>query len=333
MQYRHTAGYDTPQVLIERMTANVEKVIAGKRESIELIFVGLLAGGHLLLEDVPGTGKTMLVRAAARTIGAEMKRIQMTPDLMPADITGVSVWNPRTREFEFRPGPLLAHIVVADELNRASPKTQSALLEAMEERCVTVDGTTHRLPEPFVLMATQNPLDTEGTFPLPEAQLDRFLLRVTLGYPGQGDELQMLDRQLNGTRRHPVEELRPIVMLEEWSRMQSEAANVHVDESIREFIVRLTAATRRHPDVALGASPRASLALVRAAQARAWMNGRVYVIPDDVKRIVLAVLEHRIVLKLEARMAGLNSVNVLHRILEDTPIPSLHYADKRAALS
>jgi MoxR-like ATPase len=332
MQYGY-AAFDTSQALIERMITNVEKVISGKRESIELVFVGLLAGGHLLLEDVPGTGKTMLIRAVAKTLGSEMKRIQMTPDLMPSDVTGVSVWNPRTREFEFRPGPLLSHIVLADELNRASPKTQSALLEAMEERSVTVDGTTHRLPEPFVLMATQNPLDTEGTFPLPEAQLDRFLLKVALGYPELKDELEMLDRQLIPSERHPVDSLRPVVMREEWMRMMQEASAVHVDESVREFIVRITGATRRHPDIALGASPRSSLALARAAQARAWMSGRGFVIPDDVKRVALPVLEHRLQLKLEARMSDVSAAAVLHRLLQDIPVPALHFAPKKAALS
>lgn len=323
--------FDASQAIVERMMHNVEKVISGKRQSIELVFVGLLAGGHILLEDVPGTGKTILARAVAKTIGAEFKRIQLTPDLMPSDVTGVSVWNPKSGEFEFRAGPIMAQVVLADELNRTTPKTQAALLEAMEERSVTVDGTTRPLPLPFVLLATQNPVESEGTFPLPEAQLDRFLLRVSLGYPELGAEMEMLSRVGETVGSHPADRLRAVIVPEELLQLQREAAAVHVDDSVKEFIVRLAAATRQAPDIALGASPRASLALMRAAQARGWMRGRSYVIPDDVKDVAVPVLAHRLMPSIEARIAGRGVQGALIRLLESVPVPALKFAPHSAA--
>ncbi|WP_284643790.1 AAA family ATPase [Paenibacillus silviterrae] len=307
-----------PQQVLDRIRYQVEKVIVGKREVLDQLLIALLCGGHVLLEDVPGVGKTMIVRALARTIDCDFKRVQCTPDLLPSDVTGVSVYNQRSAEFEFRPGPLMAHMVLADELNRTSPRTQSALLEAMEEKRVTVDGTTYPLPEPFFLMATQNPADFEGTYSLPEAQLDRFLLKLRLGYPTASEEADMLGRM---SEREPLSAVRAVVLREEFLALQREAQQAHVDEAIKLYIVALTSATRQHAEVALGASPRASIALMRAAQAKAFLLGRTYVIPDDVKSLAVAVLAHRLVLAPSAILAGRTAEEVMASVAASTVVP------------
>jgi MoxR-like ATPase len=311
--------FDRPQSFVERIVRQAGKVIVGKREIVETAVIAFLGGGHLLLEDVPGVGKTTLVRALAKILGASFKRIQCTPDLLPTDITGVSVFNQKTGEFEFRPGPIMANIVLADEINRASPKTQAALLEAMEERQVTVDGVTYRLPEPFFVLATQNPVEQEGTFALPEAQLDRFFVKIRLGYPDENDEVEMLDRL---QERVPLEDVKPALVPEELLRLQAEVRTVFLDDSLKRYIVRLTAATRRHPDVALGASPRASFALMRAAQAMAFARGRTYVVPDDVKAMAVPTIAHRLSLAVNARLAGKTAEAVLSQLLSETPVPA-----------
>ncbi|WP_068776971.1 MoxR family ATPase [Paenibacillus sp. FJAT-26967] len=315
--------FDQPQPLLNKVVDQVSKVVFGKRDVIEKCVVAMLCGGHILLEDVPGVGKTLLVRSLAASIGCEYKRIQCTPDLMPSDITGVSVFKPQSGSFEFSPGPLMNPVVLADELNRALPRTQSAFLEAMEEKSITVDGITHELPEPFLLLATQNPLDHEGTFPLPEAQLDRFLMKLSLGYPDQAGESAMLERHL---QRRPTDKLRPVLLQEEWVELQHEAAAVSVDDSLREYIVSLAAATRRHPDLRLGASPRASSALMRASQARALMQGRRYVVPDDIKNLAAAVFAHRLLPVPEARMAGRSARSAVEAAVASVPIPVLRFA-------
>lgn len=311
---------DHPHILVERIIHNVEKVILGKRDVVEKAVIALLCGGHLLLEDVPGVGKTLLVRALACTVGCGFKRIQCTPDLLPGDITGVSVYNRRTGDFEFRPGPILNPIVLADELNRTSPKTQAALLEAMAEGRVTVDGVSYDLPKPFLLLATQNPIDFEGTYSLPEAQLDRFMMRLTLGYPDPQHEFLMLERL--GMDRSPLEMLKPVVVQEELLLLQKEVLSVHVDESLKRYIVAIVSSTRSHRDVVLGASPRASAALLRAAQAKAFLHGRSYAIPDDVKGLAEPVLAHRLLLTAEARLAGRTALSVLRAVMQAEPIPA-----------
>ncbi|SDD90152.1 MoxR-like ATPase [Paenibacillus sp. UNCCL117] len=314
---------DPPQVILEKIVYQAEKAIVGKRDVIEKLLVALLAGGHVLLEDVPGVGKTMLVRAIARTLECDFKRIQCTPDLLPSDLTGISIYNQRTGEFEFRPGPLLAPIVLADELNRTSPRTQAALLEAMEEKRVTVDGHTYPLPEPFFLLATQNPIDFEGTYPLPEAQLDRFLLKLRIGYPEPQDEVEMLSRMEESS---PLTQIRAVLLREEFTRLQQEARTVHVDDTIRQYVVQLVTATRQHPELSLGASPRASLALMRAAQAEAYRCGRRYVIPDDIKGLCLPVLAHRLIPSSSACLNGREAEAVLASILAATPVPVRRHA-------
>jgi MoxR-like ATPase len=285
---------------------------------VQLTLIALLCQGHILVEDVPGVGKTMLAKAIARSIGCTFKRIQFTPDLLPSDVTGVSIYNQKTGEFEYRPGPIMSQILLADEINRATPKTQSALLEAMEERQVTVDGVTYPLPRPFVVLATQNPIEYEGTFPLPEAQLDRFLVRISLGYPGKLEEIEVLDRQ---QQTHPLEALKQVVDVAELLDAQQAIRTVHVDRLIKEYIVALVDATRRHEDIYLGASPRGSLALQVACQARAAMAGRDYVIPDDVKALAEATLAHRLILSPAARIRNADTRSVIGEILRNTPVP------------
>ncbi len=304
--------------LAARLIENIGLVIYGKRNEIEMTVAGLLAQGHLLIEDVPGVGKTMLAKSIARSLGCTFNRLQFTPDMLPSDVTGVSIWNPQAREFEFRPGPVMAEIVLADEINRATPKTQSALLEAMEERQVTVDGVTHVLPELFQVLATQNPVEHEGTFPLPEAQMDRFLMRISLGYPPAEEEERVVESQ---QLRHPIESLAPIAAAAEVVAAQKSVREVHVEPGIRRYLVELTARTRSLPDVHLGASPRGSLGLARAAQARAVIAGRDYVTPDDVKAVALPVLAHRLLLSPSARLKGIAPKTLIEEIVNDTPVP------------
>jgi MoxR-like ATPase len=302
----------------ERLISNIEKVIIGKRASVELSVITLLCQGHLLIEDVPGVGKTMLARSVARSIGCSFSRIQFTPDMLPSDVTGVSIYNQVNREFEFRPGPIMAQIVLSDEINRATPKTQAALLEAMEERQVTVDGVTHLLPKPFMVMATQNPIEYEGTFPLPEAQLDRFLLRVTLGYPESADEIHVLERQ---QFQHPIEILDNVISEDEVLQAQEEVKSVHVSPEIKQYMVEMTRRTRDFPEVYLGASPRGSLTLFRTSQARAAIFGRDFVLPDDVKALAEAALCHRVILGPAARLRDLDASEVIREILNSLPVP------------
>ncbi|WP_110926609.1 AAA family ATPase [Bacillus massiliglaciei] len=303
---------------LEEVLVNIEKVIIGKREVAELSLVALLADGHVLLEDVPGVGKTVMVRALAKSIGAEFKRIQFTPDLLPSDVTGVSVYNPKEQEFIFRAGPVMGHIILADEINRTSPKTQSALLEAMEEASVTVDGVTRKLGRPFFVMATQNPIEYEGTYPLPEAQLDRFLLKMQMGYPTAEEEMEILSRSQFVL---PLEELRSVITLEELVGLQEEVKTVRVEETVKWYIVDVVNRTRAHNQVYLGASPRGTIALMKAAQAYAFLNGRDYVLPDDVQFLAPYVLSHRLILKSEAKYNGLESEAVVREILSSVPVP------------
>jgi len=304
--------------LAQRVQVNVERVIIGKGPVIEMALVALLCEGHLLAEDVPGTGKTMLTRALALSVGARFNRIQFTPDLLPSDVTGVSIFNQKSGEFEFRPGPIMAQIVLADEINRATPRTQSALLECMEERQVTVDGVTRKLPRPFLVFATQNPVEQEGTFPLPEAQLDRFFLKLSLGYPTVEEEEALLARLQYG---HPIEALEPVATPEELVAMQQAVRQIHVVDDVRRYIAELVHATRHHEDAAIGASPRGSLALFRAAQALAAVRGREYVLPDDVKAMAMPVLAHRLVLKPESRLRGRTAERVIGQVLATVAAP------------
>src|SRR4051794_7265351 len=304
--------------ILEAVLGNVERVIVGKREEVELALVALICQGHLLIEDVPGVGKTVLAKSLARSIGCNFKRIQFTPDLLPSDVTGVSIYNQKSGEFEFRPGPVIAQIVLADEINRATPKTQASLLEAMEERQITVDGSTYRMPLPFMVLATQNPIEYEGTFPLPEAQLDRFMMRIRLGYPRPEEEVTVLDRQQYG---HPVEDLEQVASADELVAAQNEVQHVHIAPELRRYIVDLAGASRQHQDVYLGASPRGSLALFRGVQARAMLRGREYGIPDDVKALAEPALAHRLIVNPSARMKGTNPSAIVAEILRAVPVP------------
>lgn len=302
----------------ERVIQNIEKVIVGKRETVEQAVVALLCQGHLLIEDVPGVGKTMLARSLARSLGCSFSRIQFTPDMLPSDVTGVSIYNQVTREFEFRPGPVMAQIVLADEINRATPKTQAALLEAMEERTTTVDGVTRALPRPFMVLATQNPIEYEGTFPLPEAQVDRFMMRIHLGYPGKNFEIDMLTRQ---TDHHPIQDLEQVVAMEELVEAQRAIREVYVDDLVKAYIVDLVNTTRDHPDIYLGASPRGSLALFQTTRAWAALEGRDFVLPDDVKRLAEATLAHRLIISPSARIKNVTPRQIVDDALKHTPVP------------
>jgi len=305
------------QDFVSQVTENVERVIVGKREVIELFMVALLCEGHVLIEDVPGTGKTMLARAISISLGGVFKRLQCTPDLLPNDITGVSVFNQQNSQFEFRPGPIFVNLLLADEINRATPRTQAALLEAMQEQQVTVDGVTRPLPRPFLVIATQNPIEYEGTFPLPEAQVDRFLMRLNVGYPNAIDEKIILT---NLQREHPIIHLKPVVDGLQLPALQREIWEIHMDETLKDYIVRLVGATRQHPDLQLGGSPRASLALFKTAQALASMRGRDHVIPDDIKYLVSVTLSHRLIIRPEAELRGRTIQTILEDILKATPL-------------
>ena len=306
------------RTLARQIIANVNQVIIGKQATVELVVIGLLSQGHLLIEDVPGVGKTMLARSLALSTGCTFGRLQFTPDMLPSDVTGVSIFNQATRQFEYQPGAVMSQILLVDEINRATPKTQSALLEAMEERQVTVDGVTHPLPQPFMVLATQNPVEYEGTFPLPEAQLDRFFFRVSLGYPSLCDEMEMMSRQ---QFQHPIETLRAVISVEELLAAQEAIKSVHVSQSLREYIVRLVRRTRDHSDVYLGASPRGSLALFRGGQARAALEGRDFVLPDDIKALAVSALAHRLILAPGARLREQKSEAVVTQLLEEIPVP------------
>ena len=309
---------DDIRAFLEAITCNVEKVIVGKRPAIELVLISLLCEGHVLIEDAPGTGKTMLARAVAISTGLEFKRLQCTPDLLPSDVTGVSVFNQKKREFEFKPGPIFCNILLADEINRATPRTQSALLEAMGEGQVTADGVTYPLPEPFMVLGTQNPIEFEGTFPLPEAQMDRFLMRLSLGYPGLDEENVMMQMQ---QMAHPIDSLTQVVEKERIPELQRLVRRIQVVDSVRRYILELVHATRDNPALALGASPRGSLALFRSAQALAVMRGRDFVIPDDVKHVAVPCLAHRLVLNPENTLGGETSQGVIEELLRQIEVP------------
>lgn len=309
-----TAGRQIAQRLID----NVEKVIVGKDKTVELAVIGLMSNGHLLIEDAPGVGKTMLARSLAKSINCSFKRIQFTPDMLPGDITGVSVYNQKTSDFEFRPGPIMANVILADEINRATPKVQSALLECMEEGQITVDGVAHVMPVPFHVLATQNPIEYEGTFPLPETQLDRFLIRLSLGYPSIADEITIMERQ---HLAHPIELLEPVADSEEVLMLEKVVRKVFVDELVRQYIASLVAATRQHTGIRLGASPRGSLALFRTVQARALLQGRDYVLPDDVKHMAEPVLAHRLILRSKEQSEDRSGRNLVGELLETVPVP------------
>jgi MoxR-like ATPase len=306
------------QSVANRIVENIERVIIGKHSSVQLTVMGLFGQGHILIEDVPGTGKTVLAKSISKSVGCRFQRIQFTPDMLPTDVTGVSVFNQKTGEFEFRAGPIHAQIVLADEINRATPKTQSALLEAMEERQVTVDGVTHPLAPPFMVLATQNPIEYEGTFPLPEAQLDRFMLRIELGYPTKTEEIEILDRQ---QFVHPIDKLETVVDVDELLVTQKAIKEVYLDSRVKDYIVEIVRRTRIHPDVYLGASSRGALAIYRLSQARAAIFGRDFVLPDDVKALAEAALSHRIIVGPAARIKDVAPANIVQEILENLPVP------------
>jgi len=309
---------EDPKIVAERIIENVETVIIGKSRELRLAVTALLCGGHMLISDVPGVGKTMLARAIAVSTGCSFSRIQFTPDLLPSDVTGVSIYNQKSGDFEFRAGPIISQVVLADEINRATPKTQSALLEAMEERQVTVDGVTHRMPQPFMVLATQNPIEYEGTFPLPEAQLDRFILRMNLGYPSPTDEVLVLDQQQTA---HPIESCKQVTDPNEIVQLQRAVREIYVDPLIKQYIVQVANATREHEAVHLGASPRGSIALFRTAQAKALLEGRDFVTPDDVKDLAVPTLAHRVIVSPGARVKGVTETDVVVQCLTRVPVP------------
>ncbi len=302
----------------QRLIDAIETVIVGKRSVVELTVAGFLSGGHILIEDIPGVGKTMLARTLAKSVGGTFKRVQFTPDLLPADVTGSSIFNQAEGKFEFRPGPVFANVVVADEINRATPKSQAALLECMEEFTVTVDGTTHDLPRPFFVLATENPIEYEGTYSLPEAQLDRFIMRVNIGYPAPDDEVEILTQQI---KTHPIDEVVPVLPADEAAQLQLAVRDVFLEESLKDYIVAVVGKTREHPDLELGASPRGSLALMRGAQAVAAIAGREYVTPDDIKRVAVPALAHRLIMKSEQRAQGLPASRIVEEVLQLVPVP------------
>jgi MoxR-like ATPase len=306
----------------QRISGNLEQVIVGKSQSIELVVIGLLCQGHILIEDVPGVGKTMLARSLARSLDCTFNRIQFTPDMLPSDVTGVSIYNQQKRKFEFRAGPILGQIILADEVNRATPKTQAALLEAMEEHQVTVDGVTHPLPRPFMVLATQNPIEYEGTFPLPEAQLDRFIMRVRMGYPTASEEMKILDQQ---QLRHPIEALKSVVKVKDLLAAIQEIRKVYVSTAVQRYIIDLVGRTRQSTDVYLGASPRGSLALFRAGQARAALRGRDHVLPDDIKALAVAVMGHRILVSPAARLRELSADRIVQEVVQHAAVPGGDY--------
>lgn len=303
---------------MEKVIQNINKVMIGKEDIAVLSLVGLLAQGHVLLEDVPGVGKTMLVRALAKSLDCDFKRIQFTPDLLPSDVTGISIYHPKEMEFEFRRGPIFGNVVLADEINRTSPKTQSSLLEGMEERSVTVDGRTIPLQQPFFVMATQNPIEYEGTYPLPEAQLDRFLLKLNMGYPSMKEELEMLERT---SSNHPIDTIDAVMSKEELILIQEEVTDVYIEQNVQQYIVHLVRSTRNNTSIFLGGSPRASIALMKASKAYAFINGREFVLPDDVKYLAPFVLSHRIILNSEAKYDGKTNEEVIKRLVQNTYIP------------
>ena len=312
----------------EKIINNLEKVVVGKRQSIEMIVIGLLCQGHVLIEDVPGVGKTMLARSLARSMDCVFNRIQFTPDMLPSDVTGVSIYNQQKKKFEFRAGPIVGQIILADEINRATPKTQAALLEAMEEHQITVDGVTHPLPQPFMVLATQNPIEYEGTFPLPEAQLDRFLLRMRLGYPSIPDEIRVIDDQ---RLAHPIESLKSVVKVQELLQAIQAVKKIYISNTIKRYIVDLSTRTRQSQDVYLGASPRGSLSLARAGQARAALQGRDHVLPDDIKALAVPVLAHRIIVSPAARLRDLSSDRIVQEIILSTPAPGGSFTSAESA--
>ncbi|MFC3883414.1 AAA family ATPase [Bacillus songklensis] len=303
---------------LQRVIENIEQVIVGKQEAVLLSLVALIAEGHVLLEDVPGVGKTMMVKALAKSINVDFKRIQFTPDLLPSDVVGVSIYNPKEAEFQYRPGPIMSHIVLGDEINRTSPKTQSALLEGMEEGRVTVDGVTRKLPAPFFVMATQNPIEFEGTYTLPEAQLDRFLLKLNMGYPTINEEVEILNRL---GMDEPIERLHPVMNVEDLLEIQKRVKEVYVDETIKRYIVELTHRTRQHELIHLGVSPRGSIALMKAAQALALLHGRDYCLPDDIQELAPYVLAHRLILKSEAKFGGHTPEEIIKQIIQKVYVP------------
>ncbi|MGE5673381.1 MAG: AAA family ATPase [Mycobacterium leprae] len=313
---------------LNRITENIEKVIVGKRREIQYVLVALLCQGHVLIEDVPGVGKTTMVRSLARSLGCEFRRIQFTPDLLPSDVTGINIFNQKTGEFEFRPGPVMSQIVLADEINRTSPKTQSALLECMEEGQTTLDGVSRKMPRPFLVLATQNPIEYEGTFPLPEAQLDRFMLRIRLGYPTFDEERLVVER----TKLPPLEDLQPVLSAREVVDLQAAVKEIYVDSSVADYIIEIVQATRDHQDIYLGASPRGSIALYRASQALAMIRGRDYVVPDDVKEMAALTLAHRIIIKPEVTLRGAGAEQLIAEVLTQVRVPTgvKSYAAKHA---